>query len=337
MYLNQMLNLRMVNPYALGSRNLAPKKQINLGQSSALKKFEKLQAKHTERQSGSFGKGRKSINSLNSSNDNNEDEEDDDDDDSVFKNATKNANKFIKNKAKEQPVQAKRFQKVYDEEDENEVTESQPSELEISVVDRSSTPVAVKRHSIQSGNRPSSRLVSGTSSVSSIKSTNMRSQSNVKFMKTDMNEAISDRDNEDEQSSIVEELFNKNLVLDIDELEASVSQPKPTKSRKFLKSPLSVHKRSESVASIVEENEEEYSSLTPSRSSPSLLETNLILDIGELEQNAAKLEERSRRESKQNEDSSYSEREKHKKKDRKKKEDSTESEAGLGNYIKIIN
>ena len=232
----------MVNPYALNASSYkpVPTKQIVLGQSNALKRFEKIQAKHTasaERRSGSPGKNRKnsrySMDSygIDDDDDDNEksraDDDDDEDEDSLFKNVRKNANKFMKQKPAETgkaAQQHKKANKKYAEVEYNEeLTDSQQSDLEISVMDRSSTPLAVKQRQtqIRPSSKTSSRLgaTSAVSSVSSMKSTHKRSQSKVKFMKTGRhNETITDQENEDEaESTIIEDLMNN--LMNIDDLE----------------------------------------------------------------------------------------------------------------------
>lgn len=104
-------------------------------------------------------------------------------------------------------------------------------------------------------------------------------------------------DNDDE--TIIDDLLSKNLVLDIDELEAATPTPsikynnKKKSYKRLSKSPLAMaaHKRSESVTSIQEESILQSSV----NDEPSLLETNLILDINELEKSISKLEKKSRR------------------------------------------
>ena len=107
----------MVNPYAVNASSFrpTPTKQIVLGQSNALKRFEKIQAKHTasvERRSGSPGKNRKnskySIDSFGIEDDDedksnvvDDNDDDDEDEDSLFIKAKKNANKFMKQKSVE--------------------------------------------------------------------------------------------------------------------------------------------------------------------------------------------------------------------------------------------
>jgi hypothetical protein len=264
----------MVNPYLVnpGSRP-ALKTGIQLNQSQAMKKFEKIQAKNSmsqDRRSNSFTGARKSHQAS--------DQSDDQSDDSLFKNAKKNANKFMKKK------QAETLEQSEDEEDESD----DEQDIEISINERNASRLS-KSPRQQIKNR------SATSSVSSLhtieyqpptvtsQQSHRRSQSKVKFVANDINEYLSDKD----QSSIVEDLLSRNLVFDIDDLEP-VSNYKVTAKKKLSKSPTLI-KRSESVASIIEEKENsDYSDLTPSIASPSLLETNLILDINELEKNVAK-------------------------------------------------
>ncbi len=98
-HLNKRLSshrlFKMVNPYALNTRQPA-KPQIQLGQSQALKKFEKFQAKYQASASGAS-----QSNKFRKRNDDDDDDDDDEDDDSLFKNAKKTANKFMKKKQTE--------------------------------------------------------------------------------------------------------------------------------------------------------------------------------------------------------------------------------------------
>jgi hypothetical protein len=77
----------MVNPYAVKSeiQKPVPKTTVQIGQSSALKKLQSLQAKHVKKRnnSSSFDKGASL--GFNITNKNNDDDEDDDD--SIFKNS----------------------------------------------------------------------------------------------------------------------------------------------------------------------------------------------------------------------------------------------------------
>ena len=300
----------MVNPYLLntGPRS-APKAQIQLSQSQAMKKFEKIQAKNSmsmEKRSGSFTKKSNKI-SFDSSKDDEEDDDDDDsdDEDSVFKNATKNSKRFMKKKksssSQQEPEpmarkstninQAKRFD---DEEDDDEEDDE---DIEISINERNNSRISSKNHPLK--NR------SGASSVSSMIATNdfqpqhRRSQSKVKFVADNINDYLSDN----QESTIVEDLLSRNLVLDIDDLEPAMTNnsnksPRKSSFRKQSKSPTAGNyhqKRSESAASIrsiIEEKENSsYSSLSPSIASPSILEANLIFDINDLEKNVNKVDD----------------------------------------------
>ena len=295
----------MPNPYATNKSSYRPTpvKQVALGQSSALKRLEKLQAKHTgssveRRSTGSPGKTRKSHEySLDSDEDErrnlDDDDEEDDDEDSLFKNAKKNANKFMKQKPSSGFADSKKSKKKYDPE-EDQLSDSQESDLEISVMDRSSTPLAVNQRlsQMRPSSKTSSRLggaASAMSSLSSLKS--KRSHSKVKFMKTKKdNETITDQEIEDEaESTILEELMNN--LMTVDDLEPAAGstnsflKSKPAASsannsrNRFLKSPLRV--------SLEEKDEDQYSSLTPSIDSPSMSETKFA-DIEELEKSLDK-------------------------------------------------
>ena len=172
----------MPNPYATNKSSYrpTPTKQVALGQSNALKRLEKLQAKHTgssveRRSTGSPGKMRKSHEySLDSDEDDrrnlDDEDEDDEDEDSLFKNAKKNANKFMKQKGST-VAENKKNKKKY-EPQEDQLTDSQESDLEISVMDRSSTPLTVKQRQaqIRPSSKTSSRLGGAASAMSSLSS-----------------------------------------------------------------------------------------------------------------------------------------------------------------------
>ena len=199
----------------------------------------------------------------------------------------------------------------------SESSVSEESDLEISAVSRSSTPVGVKRF-----NQKASAIVinrSAASSSSSIRSTHTtqkRSQSKVKFA----NEAYS----EDEDSTIIDDIMSRNLIMDLDELEtvANSNYSNHNKLRahnkRVTKSPLAMaaHKRSESVTSIQEESILASSSMHEETSPKSLLETNLIFDIDELERsiskNISKIEKKSKKQK------NYQDNKKHKEKGNKK-------------------
>ena len=205
----------MVNPYAVNASRQPQKPQIQLGQSQALKKFEKFQAKYTASASGTFKSKKKNNKSS--------EDDDDDDDDSLFKEAKQTANKFMKKKPQTPE------QEESDDSDQT-LTESKQSELSIGI-DRSSTPVPAKRYSqvtkIPTANRPSSRIRSAASSVSSIRSLNKRS---VKFVKTDQSYS------NDDESTVVDDMFSRNLILDIEDLETNNNYKKKS-FRRASKSP----------------------------------------------------------------------------------------------------
>ena len=259
----------MVNSYALNSRQQQAK-PVLLGQSNALKKFEKFQNKYTPGMAGktvkkSEKKPKKKRHILDTTDE--DDDSEPDEEDSVFKNA----NRFMKKK----PVEAEPSVK----------DDSDDSDIELSIMDRSSTPKRLNR-------KASIINRSNNSSVNSVRSasyTHRRSQSKVKFVND-----YSDNDDE----TIIDDMLSKNLVLDIDELEAATPTPsfkynKKKSHKRMSKSPLAMaaHKRSESVTSIQEESILQSSV----NDEPSLLETNLILDINELEKSISKLEKKSRR------------------------------------------
>ena len=129
----------MVNPYALNTRQPA-KPQIQLGQSQALKKFEKFQAKYQASASGASPKKKYGKRD----DDDDDDDDDDEDEDSLFKNAKKTANKFMK---KKQP-ETQDHDTESDSDSDQTFTESKHSEMSIGI-DRSSTPVPAKRQSHQ--------------------------------------------------------------------------------------------------------------------------------------------------------------------------------------------
>jgi len=319
-HLNKRLSshrlFKMVNPYALNTRQPA-KPQIQLGQSQALKKFEKFQAKYQASASGAS-----QSNKFRKRNDDDDDDDDDEDDDSLFKNAKKTANKFMKKKQTEAIAQ----HGTDSESDSDQTfTESKHSEMSIGI-DRSSTPVPAKRQSqqlitkIPTANRSPSRIRSAASSVSSIRSLNKRS---VKFVQQDSNQSYSN--DEQDESTILEDIMSRNLILDIDDLEANATSFSKKKSkRRMSKSPLAMaaQKRSESVTSIIEDNEEieeedaedkHLSSITSSDHSLSM-HKNLIFDVNELAKSLSQLDD-SRKMTKN---------EKKEKKSSKKKLDSSE-------------
>jgi hypothetical protein len=266
----------MSNPYAAANR-LTPKGQIQLGQSQLLKKIEKLQNKHSGKDIKTSIKTKKSaqISSYDISKD--QDDDDSEDEDSVFKNFKNSSNKFMK---KTQEI-------VPDKSEENDEVES---DLEISADDRSSTPNQQRKSSQQqqhlSATKPiNKRSLSVASTIDSYTPhhdhrQHRRSPSKVKFQDSN---TINQSEKSDNESTIIEDMLSKNLVLSIDELEVAslVNQiPARKSSKNFM-----IEKRSESVNSIIEEDENlssEMSSSSLSSSKP-LRNTNLILDIDELE------------------------------------------------------
>ena len=128
----------MVNPYAVNpaQRDQPAKPQVLLGQSTALKKFEKFQNKYNPNQSSvDRKKEKKKEKAKNRANkhildttDESDDDDDDDDEDSLFKST----NKFLKKKPAVVPES---------DQDNSDVTEDK-SDIEISIQDqsRSSTP-----------------------------------------------------------------------------------------------------------------------------------------------------------------------------------------------------
>lgn len=303
----------MVNPYAVNSRQ-TNKPKIQLGQSQAIKKFEKFQAKYstTGTTSGSKKQFKKKKNS-----DNDSDDDDDDDDDSLFKNAKQTANKFMKKKQSATPIDET------ETDSDQTFTESKQSDISVDI-DRSSTPIPAKRQQKQQQQQitkiPTSRIRSATSSVSSIRSLNRRS---VKFVKTNKNQSFSSNhdeinddndDDDDDESTIIDEVMS-NLILDIDDLEASTSnlyktnkKKSTTTTKRLSKSPLAMaaQKRSESVTSIIEDNEEdlndEESKASSGSSDKSLsLRKNLILDVNELARSLSEQDDSSLKKKKQSE------------------------------------
>lgn len=260
----------MVNPYAVNQAQRAPvKTQVSLGSSNALKKFEKFQSKYNPNMTSIERKKEKKKNKpakgiLDTTD---EDDDSDDDDDSMI---IRNANKFMKKKAPE-------VESVPDSSDD--------SDIEISAIDGSSTP-----------NKPNNRAKSpahpiinrsNNSSATSMRSmthTHKRSQSKVKFM----------NDYSEDESTILDDMLSKNLIVDIEDLEAhtaSLSAKAKSGKHRRGKSPISPHKRSESVTSIQEESilEESFNEDEEAASeAPSL--TNLIMDIHDLEASISKLE-----------------------------------------------
>jgi hypothetical protein len=256
----------MVNPYALGSR-ATPKNQINLTESQALKKFEKYQSKLSsslERRSKSPAEKKRSTHiSLDSSleDDNvfNKDSDSDSDDDSLFlKNLKTSSNKFIKRKrdtksplAAQTPKSPRQAQvkapkpaprrdvflennEVDDDEDDDD-----DDDIEISIGDRSPTPTQRRKLSSGGGgggvSNRDNRAASVASTVSSMSTAlPKRSTSRVKF--------LADGIHEESTTSLIEDMLSKNLVLSVEDLEASTSSPrrkKNSKSKKERKSPSS--------------------------------------------------------------------------------------------------
>ena len=271
----------MVNPYA-ESGYPAPKSQIRLGQSQLLKKIEKLQTKH------SLDRSTNKKSNLDSSN---EDNDEDEEEDSVFKNLRTSSNKFIKKKdaarlsatgvskrgsgspkSPRSPKDTKRPSYKPD------LSDSSDSDLEISAEDRSSTP-----NRKDSTRAATQRNLSTASSIYDYPRHHRRSPSKVKFQ--DKHKADSE---DEEESTIIEDMLSKNLVLDINELEASISADQSMSDRKQRQvgSRKSEKFRSESVASVIEEDEDRFSSIHNSSldSRHSLRNAKLILDIDELEQ-----------------------------------------------------
>lgn len=240
----------MANPYSFNAARAGMqggKNQVSLGSSDALKRFEKIQARQSFDGAGSGKFTNK----------------DSDSDESLFKNA----NKFMKQK--KEPVRQEIAKTSGDD----------SSDIELSILDAPKKP-SINQVQQQQHNRPTSRAMSAMSVASSVSSTHRRSQSKVKFYESDQDKA----DDQSIEDQTVEDLFSRNLVLDIQDLDSNDTKRK-SPLRKHAKSPM--NKRSESIVSIIEEKEE-YSSLTPSIPSPSLLETNLILDIDELEKSVSK-------------------------------------------------
>lgn len=266
----------MVNPYAVNQAQRAPAKtRVSLGSSNALKKFEKFQSKYNPNMTSIERKKEKKKNKpakgiLDTTD---EDDESDDDDDSMI---IRNANKFMKKKAPEA---------------EAALDSSDDSDIEISAMDGSSTPN--KPASKQRAKSPAHPIInrSNNSSATSMRSmthTHKRSQSKVKFM----------NDYSEDESTIIDDMLSKNLIMDIEDLEAhtasmSVKASKPGKDRRG-KSP-SHHKRSESVISIQEESilEESLYEEEAASEAPSL--TNLIMDIQDLEASISKLEKKEKK------------------------------------------
>ena len=248
--------------FSLNSSLRGPAKpQIQLGQSQALKKFEKFQAKFNSSKEKKGKKGYKY------------DEDDDEDEDSFYKNMPKN--KFVKQKEKEKKSESEK------------TLESDDSDLEITL-DHSSTPIPSRIANVEKSIRSRSRLLSA-SSASSLKSPTRRPQSKVKFVHPN----DSDQDL-DEELSISEHIMGKNLILNIDDLEsASVSKSPRKKSspRKKPKSPIS-SRRTQSVASIIDENEESIKTDSSDSKIESIFNSNLILDINEYEKSISRTEKK---------------------------------------------
>jgi hypothetical protein len=266
----------MVNPYITSSTNKqvqAPKAQLSY--SVALNRFEKFQAKNAsnERRSASPNKNKFSLDSSSLDDDNSEN----DDDDSIINNAKKLSNKFIKQSS----TQKTQEKSIVTKKEERKLSESE-TDISIKLERRSVTP----KNSIRASSRQS--VVSSVVSVSSAK----RPQSKVKFAQDSLN---------DEESSLIEDLLSKNLLLDVNELESvsrstspNKSYKKKTKNRKEKKQKINYDKRAESVNSSIreeiqdqEENSkpEEQNSPSSRTSDSSLLNEHLIMDINELELN----------------------------------------------------
>lgn len=242
----------MVNPYDLSSRRASNKNQPTLGKSQALKKSEKYIAKLTqslERQSNNSSPNKARRNSVfDSSKEDDDDDEDpdrskiigdedsDDDESSSFNLKQYTSNKFLKTKKKPPPAVSPRetVRSRSSKSSENklkkepqqtpireETIDTNQSDLDISIggEDRSPTPSIKGR---QSGNR----ILSATSSVSSFGALPKRSPSRVKFVHASN---IDSEEDNDEPSSVVEDLLSKNLVLSIDDLEAASVSNSPTK------------------------------------------------------------------------------------------------------------
>jgi hypothetical protein len=269
----------MVNPYVAPSpsaaRPLAGKGQIQLGQSQLLKKIEKLTKQSTTANSldRSGGVAKSSRFTLHSDDEDN-DKDDDDDEDSVFKNLRTSSNKFIKKKEtataasttgpKKPSPRRSTLKPGLSSDDESDEVES---DLEISVTDRSSTPKQTRPGQVGT----KARIGSVGSSIHETPrptSRHRRSPSKVKFSDK---QTLSDGEDD---STVIEDMLSKNLVLDIDDLEASVSVMANVRKR-------STSKRSESVASIIEENEDDRAS--SGSDSASIHRANLILDIDDLD------------------------------------------------------
>lgn len=252
----------MVNPYALGSR-ATPKNQINLTESQALKKFEKYQSKLSsslERRSKSPAEKKRSTrisldSSLEDDNVFNKNSDSDSDDDSLFlKNLKTSSNKFIKRKrdtksplaAQQTPKSPRQAQvqapkpaprrDVFLENNEVDDDDEDDDDIEISIGDRSPTPT--QRRKLSSGGGVSNRDNRAASVASSVSSMSTalpkRSTSRVKF--------LADGIHEESTTSLIEDLLSKNLVLSVEDLEASTSSPrrkKSSKSKKERKSPSS--------------------------------------------------------------------------------------------------
>jgi hypothetical protein len=271
----------MVNSYAAASR-VNPKSQIQLGQSQLLKKIEKLTSKHGTGGSLDQSRSKKSQRFTLDSSKDEDDDEDDEDEDSVFKNLKTSSNKFMKKKESEakkpspratsksprspKDVKKSAFKAAAESDDDSE------SDIEISVNDRSSTPKN-KSQSYSNYNN-NNRFLSTASSINDHApqpaARHRRSPSKVKF---------SDKQNlsDEDESTIIEEMLSKNLVLDINELEASLSASQNQPRRK------GSNLRSDSVASIIEENEDRTYSSASSNEPSEHDRPNLILSIDDLD------------------------------------------------------
>ncbi len=274
----------MVNPYQnrAASHGTEIKSQILLGQSNALKKFEKFQNKYDPNQTSVERKNikkkeilekKKSRHVLDTTDE--EDKIDTDDEESFFENN----NKFMKKKL---PTTEFSVKKELSDSDEK-------SDIEISILDQQQQ----KQAKIPFQQKPIINRSNNSSatSVRSVTGTQRRSQSKVKFV----NESSENEESEDD-STRIEDLLSKNLILDIDELTASHSV-KFQRNRRITQSPLAMaaHKRSESVTSIQEESINEENLRDSEASSLLIDHNNLILDINELEKSISKMEKKEKK------------------------------------------
>ncbi len=271
----------MVNPYASnpGQRGQPAKPQVLLGTSNALKKFEKFQSKYNPNQTSierkKEKKKNKAVKHILDTTD--EDDDSDDEDDSLI---VRNANKFMKKKAPE--VEAK-------------AVTSDDSDIEISAIDGSNTPKGKRTKSpapiINRSNN------SSATSMRSASQTHRRSHSKVKFV----------NEYSEEESTILEDMLSKNLIMDIEDLEAhtasmstKMNKAKPKVAQRRGKSPLAMaaQRRSDSVTSIQEESILEESVNEDAVSEAASL-TNLIMDIHDLEASISKMERKEKKVHKQ--------------------------------------